>query len=247
MAIRRTPRCMATCRPWPKSAGRCRWCCRAAGDALRCRQLDRRRSTASSSPAAPRTWRRQRYGAPGRTGRCCSTASATPPSCRCCRRLIAAGVPVLGVCRGFQEIERRLRRHAGCRPCTNCPGGSITAKAITSARSNAGTTTATTLHIVPGGLLARLAGADAHAWSTRCTTRASSAWAAACASRPRRPTAWSKPSPSRTRTQFALAVQWHPEMRIDDSPLARAIFAAFGDACRRASAAAPVRAISLTA
>ena len=32
--------------------------------------------------------------------------------------------------------------------------------------------------------------------------------------------------------QFTLAVQWHPEMRIDDSALARAIFAAFGAACR---------------
>jgi putative glutamine amidotransferase len=32
---------------------------------------------------------------------------------------------------------------------------------------------------------------------------------------------------------FALAVQWHPEMRIDDCPLAKAIFIAFGAACRR--------------
>lgn len=32
--------------------------------------------------------------------------------------------------------------------------------------------------------------------------------------------------------QFTLAVQWHPEMRIDDSALAQAIFRAFGDACR---------------
>jgi putative glutamine amidotransferase len=32
--------------------------------------------------------------------------------------------------------------------------------------------------------------------------------------------------------QFTLAVQWHPEMRIDDSPLSLAIFEAFGAACR---------------
>lgn len=31
---------------------------------------------------------------------------------------------------------------------------------------------------------------------------------------------------------FALAVQWHPEMRIADSAAARALFAAFGQACR---------------
>ena len=32
--------------------------------------------------------------------------------------------------------------------------------------------------------------------------------------------------------QFTLAVQWHPEMRIHDSAEARAIFAAFAEACR---------------
>lgn len=32
--------------------------------------------------------------------------------------------------------------------------------------------------------------------------------------------------------QFTLAVQWHPEMRVDDSQFARSIFAAFGEACR---------------
>jgi putative glutamine amidotransferase len=32
--------------------------------------------------------------------------------------------------------------------------------------------------------------------------------------------------------RFALAVQWHPEMRIDDNAFARALFTAFGDACR---------------
>lgn len=44
--------------------------------------------------------------------------------------------------------------------------------------------------------------------------------------------------------QFTLAVQWHPEMRIDDSAEARAIFAAFAEGCRarrvqRLRAAAP--------
>jgi putative glutamine amidotransferase len=34
---------------------------------------------------------------------------------------------------------------------------------------------------------------------------------------------------------FALAVQWHPEMRVNDSDFARAIFKAFGEACRQRS------------
>lgn len=32
---------------------------------------------------------------------------------------------------------------------------------------------------------------------------------------------------------FTLAVQWHPEMRVADSAEARALFVAFGDACRQ--------------
>ena len=32
---------------------------------------------------------------------------------------------------------------------------------------------------------------------------------------------------------FTLAVQWHPEMRVGDSAEARALFAAFGEACRQ--------------
>jgi len=34
-------------------------------------------------------------------------------------------------------------------------------------------------------------------------------------------------------TSFALAVQWHPEMRVHDDALSREIFKAFGEACRR--------------
>jgi putative glutamine amidotransferase len=32
--------------------------------------------------------------------------------------------------------------------------------------------------------------------------------------------------------RFALAVQWHPEWKPMDNPLSRALFAAFGAACR---------------
>lgn len=38
---------------------------------------------------------------------------------------------------------------------------------------------------------------------------------------------------------FTLAVQWHPEMRVGDSAEARALFAAFGEACRQRRAQRP--------
>ena len=36
---------------------------------------------------------------------------------------------------------------------------------------------------------------------------------------------------------LALAVQWHPEWRLQDNPASRRLFAAFGAACRARQAA----------
>jgi len=35
---------------------------------------------------------------------------------------------------------------------------------------------------------------------------------------------------------FVVGVQWHPEYRIAETPFSRALFAAFGDACRARAA-----------
>src|SRR6202022_2344175 len=41
---------------------------------------------------------------------------------------------------------------------------------------------------------------------------------------------------------FAVGVQWHPEFRVMQNPVSRALFAAFGDACQaRAAGRQPVR------
>ena len=195
---------------------RCRWCCPRVGDALDADTLARR-SMASSSPAARRTWTPARYGAAGAASRpCCWTAIAMPPSCRCCRRWS------LPACRCWRcaAASRRSTSPGAARwspPCTSRPAGSITAKAITIARSSAGTTTATSLHIVEGGLLATLAGGthDPGEFAAPPGHRAPGRRLARRGQGAR--TAWSKPSPSRPLPSSRLAVQWHPEMRIDDS------------------------------
>ena len=35
---------------------------------------------------------------------------------------------------------------------------------------------------------------------------------------------------------FAIGVQWHPEFRVMQNPVSRALFAAFGDACQARAA-----------
>ena len=144
--------------------------------------------------------------------------------------LVDAGMPVLGICRGFQELnvayggtldpavhdrpDRRDHREGSHdRPIARWYDDSHG------------------LDLVPGGLLARLAGGtrtlvnslhhqgvDRLGDGLRVEARA--------------PDGLVEAFTVESALQFALGVQWHPEMRVDDSRLARAIFAAFGDACQ---------------
>jgi putative glutamine amidotransferase len=40
---------------------------------------------------------------------------------------------------------------------------------------------------------------------------------------------------------FAIGVQWHPEHRVLENPPSRALFAAWGEACRRYASGGPMR------
>jgi putative glutamine amidotransferase len=144
--------------------------------------------------------------------------------------LVAAGVPVLAVCRGFQEInvawggtlesavheqQGRLDHREGDhdRPIERWYDDSHD------------------LHIVEGSVLARLAG------GTRMKVNSLhhqgiDRLGAGLRVEATAPDGLVEAFSIEGAAQFTLAVQWHPEMRIDDSGFARAIFEAFGDACR---------------
>ncbi|MBO9649324.1 MAG: gamma-glutamyl-gamma-aminobutyrate hydrolase family protein [Variovorax sp.] len=144
--------------------------------------------------------------------------------------LVAAGVPVLGVCRGFQEMnvawggtldaavhtrDGRLDHREGDhdRPIQNWYDDSHE------------------IHIAPGGVLAgllplrRLSVNSLHHQGIERLGTGLRTEAVA-------PDGLVEAFSVEGAPSFALAVQWHPEMRIDDCPLAQAIFRAFGAACR---------------
>lgn len=146
------------------------------------------------------------------------------------KRLVSAGIPVLGVCRGFQEmnvawggtldaavherpgaIDHREGDHA--RPIVEWyqyrHDIEIVAHGVLSRLHRGATAPVNSLHHqgierLGSGLMVEATAPDGliEAFSV-------------------------KDAPS-----FALAVQWHPEMRVHDDPLSREIFEAFGEACR---------------
>ncbi|MBS0451489.1 MAG: gamma-glutamyl-gamma-aminobutyrate hydrolase family protein [Proteobacteria bacterium] len=150
------------------------------------------------------------------------------------RHLIEAGVPVLAVCRGFQEMNvafggtldvavharsGRLDHREGDhdRPIQRWYDDSHD------------------IDIQPGGLLSRLVQAQRMQVNSlhhqgiarlgdglRVEAKAPDGLVEAFS------VSWAP--------AFALGVQWHPEMRIDDCPLAQGIFKAFGAACRQRQA-----------
>ncbi len=150
------------------------------------------------------------------------------------RAALRHGVPVLGICRGFQEINvalggtllQQVHRTPGYHDHREADGGDIETqygpahpvRAVRGSRIErivgAPEWTVNSLH---GQGIRRLAGelvAEAHA-----------------------PDGLVEAYSHRDADSFLLAVQWHPEWRAASNPVSRALFAAFGDACRARCAA----------
>lgn len=144
-------------------------------------------------------------------------------------RAVAAGVPVLGICRGFQEMNvafggslwQHLHKVAGHLDHRE--------QATKDVEEQYGP--AHEVLLAPGGLLRRLAGRDRvqvnslHGQGVRELAAGLSVEATA-------PDGVIEAFRVEGAARFALAVQWHPEWRFDRDPLSRLLFAEFGEACR---------------
>ena len=136
---------------------------------------------------------------------------------------MAAGKPVLGICRGMQLVNvarggtlcQHLHNDAGHTPSPGTFGSHPV-------RIAAGTRLA-------GILGANGTGVDVPTAHHQAIDRLGDGLVA---------TAWAEDGVieavehSDAGDTFLVAVQWHPEWRVMDNPLSRALFAAFGAACR---------------
>lgn len=143
--------------------------------------------------------------------------------------VVEAGMPLLAICRGFQEMNVAF-------------GGTLWQKLheVPGFNDHREDETAPVdeqygpahdVELVPGGLLHELAG------ETRATVNSLHSQGVQALGRDleieaRSPDGVIEAFRVRSAPSFALAVQWHPEWKFQDNPLSRALFAAFGDAVR---------------
>ena len=145
------------------------------------------------------------------------------------RKAVRAGVPVLGICRGFQEINVAFGGSLHQR-VHELPGY-MDHRDDDSQPLEVQYGPAHDVILEPGGLLRELVNGE------RARVN-SSHWQGierlgqGLAIEARAPDGLIEAFRIEGTARFALAVQWHPEWKPMDNPLSRALFAAFGAACR---------------
>jgi putative glutamine amidotransferase len=144
-------------------------------------------------------------------------------------RAIARGVPVFGVCRGFQEINvayggtlwQHVEEVPGLRVHHEDPAQPLESQYAP----------AHAVNLAPGGVLRGIAGRDRvevnslHHQGVRDL-------GAGLVEEARADDGLVEAFRVRDARGFALAVQWHPEWKARDNPFSSALFAAFGAAAR---------------
>ncbi|MBV6815629.1 gamma-glutamyl-gamma-aminobutyrate hydrolase family protein [Xanthomonas campestris pv. passiflorae] len=145
---------------------------------------------------------------------------------------LALGLPVLAICRGLQEVNVALggRLHQRVHDVP----GLADHREDRSTPVDAQYGPAHVVHLHPGGWLAGMSD-SAQVWVNSLHGQGIAALAQGLLVEATAPDglieAFRGPGPG-----FLLAVQWHPEWRVTQHPFYRAIFQAFGEACRQYAA-----------
>lgn len=149
------------------------------------------------------------------------------------RRALDSGVPLLALCRGFQELNVVLGGTLH-QQVHEVPGyGMHKENPDDPVEKQYGPAHYVTL--VEGGLLRKLAGTDrvqVNSLHSQAVARLAEGVSVEAVADDGLVEAYKVDTPE----TFALAVQWHPEWRVTENELSMSIFGTFGDACRRRAA-----------
>jgi putative glutamine amidotransferase len=144
-------------------------------------------------------------------------------------KLVAAGIPLLAICRGFQEVNVAYGGTLWQKVHEIEGHGDHREDLQASLDEQYGPAHEVTL--AAGGMLRKLAGSDRlqvnslHSQGVQELGRDLEIEA-------RAPDGLIEAFRIRSAPAFALAVQWHPEWKYQDNPFSRALFRAFGEAAR---------------
>ncbi|HEX7684926.1 MAG TPA: gamma-glutamyl-gamma-aminobutyrate hydrolase family protein [Trinickia sp.] len=146
------------------------------------------------------------------------------------RAAIGAGVPVLAICRGFQEmnvvfggtLDQRVHEVDGRHDHRENRSASLDVQYGPSH----------VVRLAPGGVLHALMGGLDEAWVNSLHTQGVAELAPGLAVEAVAPDGLIEAVRVEGAHAFALGVQWHPEWRHASDPLSTGIFRAFGEACR---------------
>ncbi|WP_235991282.1 gamma-glutamyl-gamma-aminobutyrate hydrolase family protein [Halopseudomonas xiamenensis] len=155
------------------------------------------------------------------------------------RAAIERGVPLLGLCRGFQEMNVAFGGSLHQR-LHEVPGF-IEHREDTTQPVEVQYGPAHEVRIEPGGLLDRIAGCSS-AQVNSLHTQGVDRLAPGLQPEATAPDGLIEAFSVTAASNFALGVQWHPEWKVMENPFYLRIFKAFGDACR-AHAARPKRTV----
>jgi len=153
------------------------------------------------------------------------------------RAAIEQGVPVLGVCRGFQEINVAFGGSLHQR-LYELPGF-IEHREDKSQPVDIQYGPAHDIKVEPGGLLYELSGRDS-ARVNSLHTQGVDRLAPGLRPEATAPDGLIEAFSVDQARNFALGVQWHPEWKVTENPFYLSIFRAFGDACRARAASRTV-------
>jgi putative glutamine amidotransferase len=142
---------------------------------------------------------------------------------------VEAGLPILGICRGFQEINVALGGSLS-QKLQEIPGN-LDHREDKSLPMEAQYEPVHEIELVEGGLLHRIAGSSrikVNSLHSQGVERLAPRLVAEATAEDGVIEAFRIDG----ARNFALAVQWHPEWKVMENPFSRALFAAFGDAGR---------------
>jgi putative glutamine amidotransferase len=145
------------------------------------------------------------------------------------RRAVASGIPVLGICRGFQEVN--VAFGGTLHQKVHEVQGKLDHREDTELELDVQYGPAHEVNLEPGGLFHSLAGSD-RLMVNSLHSQGIDRLGDGLSIEARAPDGLIEAFRVERAKSFAVAVQWHPEWKAMNNPFSRALFGAFGAAAR---------------